>query len=85
MAVTHVEPPEGEVRLRDAFRDEQAAIYLAGMLAWASMVGVTPIAVREWSLSPTGMGLYMTVCTAILLVMMYMTDRRLREVNHTCS
>lgn len=68
-------------RIRDALGDDQAEIYLVGMLSVASLVGLTPAVTELWSLGTLLMLVYVAAATAVLLGMMYVTDRRLREVS----
>jgi|GEM_PF-644450 len=68
-------------QLRDALQDRKSAWYLSGTLGSAICLGVAPEVVADFSLGPALMLAYVGVWTALLLVNMHTTDRRLREVS----
>ena len=67
-------------RLRDAFGDTPATIYLVGTLSAAGLLGQFPTAIEVWSLGTASAGVYIVLSLVALLIMMGAADDRLREV-----
>lgn len=69
-------------RMRGVMTDRLAAIGFTTLLVSAALLGLTPaVASPEWSVLL--FAAYVAVSSTMLLAAMYVTDRRLREVNST--
>lgn len=68
-------------RLRDARGDRKAILGLIGVIGCAVALGLTPAYVEDPSAATAFFVAHLVVWTGLLLVNMYGTDRRLREVS----
>lgn len=68
-------------RLRDAYGDDRAGIYLIGMISAAGLVGMFPSTAEAWSLGAASTAAYVALSLVALLLMMNAADGRLREVS----